>query len=87
MHRCLTIQEILHMIFHSIYNPPSREGNHTLIALAVTCQSFQEVALDIIWHTQVTLVPLIKCMPPDLWQEIPKTGFERTLVSKRSVLR
>lgn len=94
MHECLGISEILRLIFEAAYNDnPHCESRDTLLSLAITCRAFQDVALDIIWHTQDTLVPLIKCMPADLWAETPSTGFDRSLVShllaglfKRSLL-
>jgi hypothetical protein len=83
MHRCLEIPEILGLIFDSILNDaPSGESRRTVSALAVTCHGFKDIALDALWYTQTSLVPLIKCMPNDLWRECP-AGFDRELVSFR----
>lgn len=81
MHPCLNVQEILWIIFDSLLNDaPSRENTSALISLAITCHTFEHMALDILWRTQRNLVPLIKCMPTDLWTEDPTFGFNRTLV-------
>jgi hypothetical protein len=90
MHSCLKVQEILWIIFDSLLNDaPGRESTSAVISLAMTCHTFEDMALDVLWRTQVNLVPLIKCMPKDLWKEVPTSGFSRTLVSffiKRLVL-
>lgn len=66
-HRCLDIYEILEHIFRLL---SSREGGRhlrTLAALARTCKSFSEPALDLLWHSQTSLVPLISNLPPDAY--------------------
>ncbi|TFK56436.1 hypothetical protein OE88DRAFT_1649718 [Heliocybe sulcata] len=60
MHRCLRINEILIIIFRLL-------GPGDVNALAQTSTIFQEPALDVLWHTQATLVNLLKCLPEDLW--------------------
>ena len=81
MHQCLEIPEIFGLIFELIMNDaPSAKSRRTLLALALTHHGFKAVALDVLWHTQTSLVPLIKCTPDDLWEESP-VGFDRDLVS------
>ncbi|KAI9058507.1 hypothetical protein FKP32DRAFT_1582183 [Trametes sanguinea] len=41
-------------------------GSATLAVLARTARCFHEVALDRLWHTQTSLVPLVKCFPDTL---------------------
>ncbi|KAJ7772831.1 hypothetical protein DFH07DRAFT_733536, partial [Mycena maculata] len=41
--------------------------NADLAALARTCTSFHEIALDELWRHQDTIMNLIRCMPADLW--------------------
>ena len=85
-HRCLEIPEILGLIFDSILNDaPSGESRRTVLALALTCHGFKDTALDVLWYTQTSLVPLIKCMPSDLWRESP-ADFYRDFVSFSSRL-
>jgi hypothetical protein len=42
-------------------------GNRTLACLARTTRAFEGPALDALWRTQKSLVPLLKLMPPDMW--------------------
>ncbi|KAG1791798.1 uncharacterized protein BJ212DRAFT_1293645 [Suillus subaureus] len=40
----------------------------TLLALALTCKSFTEPALDLLWRHLDRLEPLIRCLPQSLWK-------------------
>ena len=59
MHRCLSILDIQWLIF-------SYCRRRTLVKLAMTCKSFHETALDLIWR-KIRFNNLIKAMPADLW--------------------
>ncbi|KAJ7116932.1 hypothetical protein C8R44DRAFT_879462 [Mycena epipterygia] len=72
MHRCLQIREILDMFFE----PADSYG--TLAALARTCTTFQNPALDILWRNQDTLMNLLRCMPTDLFSEEARYGLKNT---------
>ena len=76
-HPCLNIQEILTNIFEHV---PERA---TLAALARTCKTFSDPALDSLWYSQSSVIPLIKCLPSDVYiLEHPHPIFDRsTLVS------
>ncbi|KAG9309649.1 hypothetical protein JVU11DRAFT_10313 [Chiua virens] len=74
MHRCLTIDEILTIIFQHAFiilkpEPKSREfrDRRTLARLARTCRYFLEPALNVLYYEIHDLLWLIKCMPDDLW--------------------
>ncbi|KAI0335754.1 hypothetical protein GY45DRAFT_1342352 [Cubamyces sp. BRFM 1775] len=54
-------------------------GLATLATLARTARCFQEVALDTLWNSQTSLVPLIKCFPSYLWVEKPGYDGVRTV--------
>ncbi|KAG1851909.1 hypothetical protein F4604DRAFT_1629260 [Suillus subluteus] len=41
----------------------------TLLALALTCKSFTEPALDLLWRHLGRLEPLIRCLPQSLWEQ------------------
>ncbi|KAG1846077.1 hypothetical protein DFJ58DRAFT_664029 [Suillus subalutaceus] len=41
----------------------------TLLALALTCKSFTEPALDLLWRHLGRLEPLIRCLPQSLWKQ------------------
>ncbi|KAG2343030.1 hypothetical protein BDR05DRAFT_316721 [Suillus weaverae] len=52
----------------------------TLLALALTCKSFTEPALDLLWRHLDGLEPLIRCLPQSLWkQDKEKLEFQRTM--------
>jgi hypothetical protein len=61
MHRCLRIQELLSIIFRYVL------VQETLARLARTCTDFRDPALNELWHTQNTILPLFKCLPRDAW--------------------
>ena len=64
MHHCLQIQELLSIIF---CHYDGAYDSKMLARLARTCKAFQDPALDILWHAQKTLLPLLKCLPPNAW--------------------
>ncbi|TFK45162.1 hypothetical protein BDQ12DRAFT_718256 [Crucibulum laeve] len=56
MHAFLQTQDLMHLIFECLRDDaPGRAANKTLVALALTCHEFQNLALD--------------CLPEDLWTE------------------
>ncbi|KAH9851765.1 hypothetical protein C2E23DRAFT_904186 [Lenzites betulinus] len=64
--RCLRVPELQHIIYdHTHINRLS-----TLATLARTARVFSEIALDTLWNTQSSLIPLIKCFPTHIWEEI-----------------
>jgi F-box-like len=62
MHRSLSIHEVLLSVF-------SICDLETLKALARTCRTFHEPALDVLWEHQDDFLTLLKTMPSDLWEE------------------
>lgn len=75
MHHALKIPEIQHIIFTFVFDDSlPRVKKRNLVSLAVTSQVFKHVALDIIWYTLGNVVPLIKCLPEDLYYE--KQGID-----------
>ncbi|KAJ6501140.1 hypothetical protein C8R47DRAFT_1317178 [Mycena vitilis] len=64
MHQVLAIPELVYMICSEI-SPWSGE----LAVLARTARTFHDPALDHLWRLQSTLTHLLKCMPPDLWNQ------------------
>ncbi|CCM04262.1 uncharacterized protein FIBRA_06431 [Fibroporia radiculosa] len=71
MHHALLTPDIIVLIVAQFL---PTEGQFTdycsLAALARTSHAFHEAALNALWHTQIGIVNLIKCMPLDLWEEI-----------------
>lgn len=65
MHHCLSIPEVLTLIFKSVgyQGQNSQICRTTLAALARTCHVFSSPALDILWHELPSLGPLLKIIP------------------------
>lgn len=69
MHHALHIQEILLNIFGHCCPPEPHWTAHryhstaVLAALARTCRTFKEPALDALWSELVDLTPLPQCVP------------------------
>lgn len=80
-HYCLEIREILDNIFG--YLVPYNYRGHglgTLAALARTCKTFSEPALDILWYSQDSVVPLISCLPSDALSFAPISEMLRPVL-------
>ncbi|KZT21884.1 hypothetical protein NEOLEDRAFT_1244329 [Neolentinus lepideus HHB14362 ss-1] len=67
VHRCLRVSEIFGNMIGYVVEDEARR--RTLNALARTCKLYSPQALDELWRTQDSIVPLIKCMPNDLWTD------------------
>ncbi|KAF8142028.1 hypothetical protein EV363DRAFT_1426021 [Boletus edulis] len=63
MHHALEIPEILSNIFCSCYTPGVSRPLSDLPALARTCRTFKEPALDMLWKDLPNLSPLLQCLP------------------------
>lgn len=77
MHHCLEIPEVVHLVFSKL--TPIGAGAKDLAALARTCTTFHDIALDALWWYQYSIVNLIRCMPADLWDTVFLNGTD-TLV-------
>ena len=84
MHQCLEIPEILEIICKILKNDfdnnVNRESLSTLSSVARTCRCFHELALDILWHSLDSLVPLLKTFPRSLWNVAQVANGETLLV-------
>ncbi|KAI6011304.1 hypothetical protein EDC04DRAFT_778718 [Pisolithus marmoratus] len=58
MHPCLSVDEILRLIFGYI-----EDNGSTLCALARTCRTFHEPAMDLIWETLTAFEPVLLSLP------------------------
>ncbi|KAF7358900.1 hypothetical protein MSAN_01230300 [Mycena sanguinolenta] len=77
MHHCLSISELVENICNNLQGV--EQGRRTLAALARTCRSFHDPALNCLWAIQATgMVNLMHCMPPDLF-EFSDNGHIRVL--------
>ena len=78
MPRALQIPELLDIIFRLLCNPDESSGLGNLVALARTARCFEETALNVLWENQLTIVPLLRCFPEDIWKEtMDEEGFTK----------
>ena len=54
------------------------EAKAAAVALACCCQSFEDPVLDVLWETQEKLLPLLKSLPEDVWDNSRCTVSEPT---------
>jgi len=66
MHACLNMDEIVRLIACELV---ASRGKATAVALAGCCKSFKDPVLDVLWGTQDQLLPLLKSLPEDVWNE------------------
>jgi hypothetical protein len=52
------------------------DDSATLFNLATVCHLLSELALDVLWAIYGDLIPLLKSMPPDLWQEVSDDEYQ-----------
>ncbi|KAJ7166636.1 hypothetical protein C8R46DRAFT_1094941 [Mycena filopes] len=89
MHRCLEIQEVVRVILGNLQHDPSyyyplpspipAVNWVSLARIARTCRAFSDLALDILWQDQYSLLPLLKCLPAHTWEmvNVDIDGFPR----------
>jgi hypothetical protein len=53
---------MISMIFNELPKP-------TLAVLGRTCKTLSDSALDKLWEDMLSIVPLCKCLPNDVWKE------------------
>jgi len=64
-HRCWAVDEIVRAIVAILVRDQKKAS---AVALASCSKSFEELALGEIWRRVSSLVPLIKCLPPEVWE-------------------
>ncbi|KAJ7605444.1 hypothetical protein DFH06DRAFT_1385070 [Mycena polygramma] len=74
MHHCLKVLEIVDIIcshldgvFGSLWDVQPATHKRDLAAVARTCTTFRDLALDHLWTSTTLLRLLTRCMPSDLW--------------------
>jgi hypothetical protein len=80
MHRCLYIQEIISITFNYL------DKKCDVVALATTCKTFRDPALQIVWSEIRSLAPLICCLPSDIWYEGTCSLLGTTLLEQSGAL-
>ena len=66
MHACLNVDEIIRLIIHQLVRSRAKA---TAVALACCCKNFEDPVLDVLWEAQDGLLPLLKSLPADVWNE------------------
>ncbi|KAJ7772246.1 hypothetical protein B0H16DRAFT_166659 [Mycena metata] len=70
MHPALGILELVEMVCYNL-GPHCHRAYGTLAALALTCRSLRDPALDALWNRQESLIPILLCMPADVFNVRP----------------
>ncbi|KAL4245273.1 hypothetical protein ABKN59_009735 [Abortiporus biennis] len=81
MHRIFQVPEILNIIFGCL---DGDDCDATLSAVARTCKVFEEIALENLWHTQSSLIPLLR-IAPDAFEDKPNQEAIDSIKSKKSL--
>ncbi|KAJ6501220.1 hypothetical protein C8R47DRAFT_1317230 [Mycena vitilis] len=70
MQRCLDVPELTSIIFEHLEDDrdPRMSRNACLYRAAQTCHRFSAAALPLLWHSQLGLRRILKCLPPDTWE-------------------
>ena len=66
MHACLNVDEIIRLIVHQLVRSRAKTA---AVALACCCKSLEDPVLDVLWEAQDGLLPLLKSLPADVWNE------------------
>jgi hypothetical protein len=66
MHSALSIEDIVFLIVHEL-DPGCERDHSALVALACTCRTLSEAALDVIWE-EPSLWRLAKQMDARIWE-------------------
>ncbi|KAJ7466204.1 hypothetical protein B0H11DRAFT_59893 [Mycena galericulata] len=92
MHPSLHIPEIVSMICDELLNGAERlthslnpDTSQSLAAMARTCKTFRDPALDLLWSSQDTVMNVLDCMPGDIWEWLDELEPEEIRL-KRPVL-
>jgi hypothetical protein len=95
MHRALSVSEILAEIFMNLDQLRSSSGlthsltRKSLASLALTCTTFHELAMDLLWANMLGLRPLLGCVArlhPVIYDPKTKVSAEYYQQAHRSVL-
>ncbi|KAK7029910.1 hypothetical protein R3P38DRAFT_2932342, partial [Favolaschia claudopus] len=84
MHRAIVDLILSQVISYPLnwYLDEETSCRNSLAALARTCTTFRDPALNFLWRQQFTLINVLKCLPLHLW-EISESGTEAHRWSRR----
>ena len=60
-------------------------ANSTIVAFATTCRALERPVLDILWESQDDWFQLLKCFPPDVWEERDNSFVSRNSARSLSI--
>lgn len=83
MHRAMTILEVVEEVCYYLSTGTS---SRNALALAVTCKILHNPALNSLWKTQKSIIPLLSCLPDDLFNKRPNLSDDQALVRCTIVL-
>ena len=66
MHLCLNVDKIIRLITCKLVESNAKA---TAVTLACCRKDFEDPVLDVLWRTQERLLPLLKSLPRDVWNE------------------
>jgi hypothetical protein len=78
MHRSLIIHDVLHLLACKLVES---ELEATAVSLACCCKTFEDPILDELWKTQDQLIPLLRCLPQEVWEVTDGYFVSRTVMS------
>ncbi|EED82698.1 predicted protein [Postia placenta Mad-698-R] len=67
--RALRIDEILRMVVAFLHGHPKKPDTCSVLQFAVTCSTFLEPSLSILWETQHGLDNILRLLPCDTWRD------------------
>ncbi|KAG1865641.1 hypothetical protein C8R48DRAFT_705514 [Suillus tomentosus] len=77
MHNALKVNDIIYAILQHV-----KSSKPDLLNMVMTCSTFSNLALDMLWSQQDNLTPLVQCLPRDTWT----VWYGRTIIFSRELL-
>ena len=81
MHSYLGVDKILELVVRELV---ASEAKGTAVSLACCCRNFEGPVLDQLWETQDRIIPLLKCLPQEVWKE-EQENFVSQLITLHSL--
>lgn len=78
MHPCLHVDEIVRLMAYELV---ISEAKASAVSLARCCRSLEDPVLDALWETHNGPIPLLKCLPQVVWEEVGGNFVSRSAMS------
>ncbi|KAF9805975.1 hypothetical protein IEO21_08864 [Rhodonia placenta] len=79
--RALRIDEILRMVVAFLHGHPKKPDTCSVLQFAVTCSTFLEPSLSILWETQHGLENILRLLPCDTWRDTATPDGKKILAN------